>query len=136
MPAGPSLCPGAVELLHALPQPKAIATSASRRTALRHLAATRLAGHFAHVVTRDDVPRGKPAPDSFLRAAALLGARPQRCLAVEDSPTGVAAACAAGLQVLMVAADPPAEARRRCLAVVPDLHAGREVLCAPAIPAA
>lgn len=128
LPDPPPLCPGALELLRSLPLPKAIATSASRPTANRHLTATGLAPHFAHVVTRDDVPRGKPAPDSFCRATALLGVEPARCLAIEDSPTGVAAAEAAGLHVLMVAAAPPAATVRRCIAVVPDLRAAQEVL--------
>lgn len=45
------------------------------------------------------VARGKPAPDLFLHAAASLGAAPQRCLVVEDSPAGVAAGKAAGMTV-------------------------------------
>jgi len=128
LPDPPPLCPGALDLLRTLPQPKAIATSASRRTAHRHLASAGLTSYFAHVVTRDDVPRGKPAPDSFRHATTLLGVEPARCLAIEDSPTGVAAAEAAGLHVLMVAATPPSSASRRCLAVVPDLWAAQEAL--------
>ncbi|MGK5642054.1 HAD family hydrolase [Streptomyces sp. URMC 126] len=54
------------------------------------------------VVTGDDVPRRKPAPDAYLAAAAALGAAPARCVAVEDSLTGVTAARAAGMTVVAV----------------------------------
>lgn len=58
--------------------------------------------HFAVSVTADDTTRTKPAPDPYLAAARLLGADPARCVAVEDTPTGVASAEAAGCQVLAV----------------------------------
>ncbi len=50
----------------------------------------------------DEVPEGKPDPAPYLRAAELLGVEPAECLAVEDSPTGAAAAEAAGCTVLVV----------------------------------
>ena len=75
------------------------------------------------MVTRDDAARGKPAPDIFLRAAALLGVAPERCLAVEDSAHGVAAAHAAGMGVVMVATQAPAEVRQCCVDVVDRLDA-------------
>lgn len=53
-------------------------------------------------VSSDDVPRPKPDPDVYLRAAELLGVEPSRCLVVEDTPTGVAAARAAGMRVVAV----------------------------------
>ena len=62
-----------------------------------HVAAT-----FDALVCGDDVAEGKPAPESHLRAATLLAAAPQECLVIEDSPTGVAAAEAAGMVVLAV----------------------------------
>jgi pseudouridine-5'-monophosphatase len=57
---------------------------------------------FRAAVCGDDprVARSKPAPDIFLAAAADLGAAPQDCLVFEDSPFGVEAACAAGMQVI------------------------------------
>ncbi|MFC4604539.1 HAD family hydrolase [Rhodococcus kronopolitis] len=58
--------------------------------------------HFDVTVCGDEVPHGKPQPDPYLRAAALLGLDPAQCLAVEDSPTGAAAAVAAGCAVLVV----------------------------------
>ncbi|MGW4843665.1 HAD family hydrolase [Nocardia brasiliensis] len=53
-------------------------------------------------VCGDEVPRGKPEPDVYLRAAEQLGVEPRHCVAVEDSPTGVRAAHAAGCAVLVV----------------------------------
>ena len=57
---------------------------------------------FGAVVCGDDVVRPKPAADAYLRAAELLGVDPADCLVIEDSPTGVAAAEAAGMVVLAV----------------------------------
>lgn len=59
-------------------------------------------GSFAAVVCGDEVDHGKPHPEPYLRAARLLGVDPAGCLAVEDSPTGVASATAAGVPVLAV----------------------------------
>ncbi len=50
-----------------------------------------------HLFTATDVPRGKPAPDLFLHAAARMHVQPADCIVVEDSPAGVAAATAAGM---------------------------------------
>jgi HAD superfamily hydrolase (TIGR01509 family) len=59
-------------------------------------------GSFAATVVGDEVPRGKPHPDPYLAAARLVGADPAACVALEDSPTGAAAARAAGCVVLGV----------------------------------
>jgi beta-phosphoglucomutase-like phosphatase (HAD superfamily) len=61
------------------------------------------------------VPRGKPAPDAYQRAAALLGLDPAHCLAIEDSVTGAAAAEDAGCPVLVLPNDVavPSTSRRR-----------------------
>ncbi|MFE2237548.1 HAD family hydrolase [Streptomyces sp. NPDC059442] len=52
-----------------------------------------------NVFSAEDVGRGKPAPDLFLHAAAQMGVAPERCVVVEDSPLGVQAARAAGMDV-------------------------------------
>lgn len=62
-----------------------------------------------HVFSADDVGRGKPAPDLFLRAAARMGVAPERCAVVEDSPLGIEAARAAGMDVYGFSATTPAE---------------------------
>lgn len=54
-------------------------------------------------VTAEDVGNGKPHPEPYLKGAELLGARPGACLAVEDAPSGVSAAKAAGMFVVAVA---------------------------------
>ena len=57
---------------------------------------------FAATVVGDEVPRGKPHPDPYLAAAEALGVDPAACVAIEDSPTGIAAARAAGCFVVGV----------------------------------
>lgn len=57
---------------------------------------------FRAVVTGDAVTHGKPHPESYLRAAEMLGVDPADCVAIEDSRTGAAAANAAGCEVLVV----------------------------------
>jgi HAD superfamily hydrolase (TIGR01509 family) len=59
-------------------------------------------GTFQTMVTGDQVTRGKPDPEPYLTAAERLGVQPSRCVAIEDSPTGVASADAAGCLVLAV----------------------------------
>ncbi len=61
---------------------------------------------FAAVVTGMDVTRGKPDPQVFLLAAERLGLPRERCLVVEDAPTGVAAAKAAGMKCIGLATPP------------------------------
>lgn len=56
------------------------------------------------------VPRGKPHPDLFLYAAREMGADPRRCAVIEDTPSGVLAAVAAGMRVLGFSADSDAAA--------------------------
>ena len=59
-------------------------------------------GSFAVSVTGDEVTNGKPGPEPYLAAAAALGVDPGSCVAIEDSPTGVASALAAGCVTLGV----------------------------------
>jgi len=116
--------PGAVPILDALAAhrlPCAVATSASRVTALSHLSRTGLLPRFVAVVTRDDVAHGKPHPAPFLSAAAALGVPPAQCLAVEDSAPGIRAAHAAGMITVMIGPAPDAQTRRHCRAVVAGL---------------
>ncbi|MFF1698371.1 HAD family hydrolase [Streptomyces sp. NPDC058257] len=61
------------------------------------------------IFSSEDVGRGKPAPDLFLYAAKQMGVAPERCVVVEDSPLGVRAAVAAGMDVLGFTAMTPAE---------------------------
>ncbi|CAM5412488.1 MULTISPECIES: HAD family hydrolase [Streptomyces] len=61
------------------------------------------------IFSSQDVGRGKPAPDLFLYAAERMGTTPERCVVVEDSPLGVQAAVAAGMDVYGFTAMTPAE---------------------------
>lgn len=82
--------------------PLAVCSGSRASVVCGMLEATGLAPHFRHVVTADDVSRAKPAPDGYLLAAAKLGVEPARCVAIEDTPTGIAAARAAGMRVIGV----------------------------------
>ncbi|MGW2043555.1 HAD family hydrolase [Streptomyces sp. NPDC001858] len=62
----------------------------------------------ARIFSSQDVGKGKPAPDLFLYAAERMGVAPQRCVVVEDSPLGVQAAVAAGMDVYGFTAMTPA----------------------------
>lgn len=93
--------------------PMAIATGGPRALIGPRMAALGIEDWFGAVVTADDVERGKPDPDPFLRAAELLGVDPTRCRAYEDAPSGFASARAAGMEVIDVATliDPAAAPR-------------------------
>ena len=90
--------------------PVVLVTMSWRRLADAVLAAAP-PGTFVGSVTGDEVRRGKPDPEPYLRAADLLGVAPSDCLAIEDSPTGVRSAHAAGCLTIavphVVAVDPP-----------------------------
>ena len=63
---------------------------------------------FPVVVSSQDVPRGKPAPDIFLRVAGLVGFPPEECCVIEDSAAGVEAARAAGMASIAITNSLPA----------------------------
>ncbi|MEZ7132353.1 HAD family hydrolase [Nonomuraea sp. AD125B] len=112
---GVPVMPGALELLSDLAAasiPTALVSASPRRVVELVLPCLR---HSFHVVVADgEAARGKPYPDPYLEAARRLGADPRRCVAVEDSPAGVAAATAAGCRVLVAGpAGPPSLARIR-----------------------
>jgi len=96
---------GVPELLDSLGTPFCVASNGPREKMTLTLTRTGLMRHFAdRMFSADDVARPKPAPDLFLLAAARLGFAPSSCVVVEDSPTGVRAARAAGMTVFGYAA--------------------------------
>ena len=104
---GLPLQPGAARLLAALEAlgvPCALVTASSRAIMDAVLKVTGLS--FGVTVCGEDVRRGKPDPEPYQRAAALLGVPPAGCVVLEDSPTGIAAARAAGCPVIAVPSVP------------------------------
>lgn len=92
---------GIAELLAALKTSRCVASNSHHERVRERLALAGLLPFFdPHVFGASQVARGKPAPDLFLFAASRLGVRPDKCLVIEDSPIGVAAALAAGMTVL------------------------------------
>ena len=78
--------------------PFCVASSSSFERIDLALEAMGLTGRFAHVFSAQQVANGKPAPDLFLLASGQLGAAPEACLVIEDSPFGIEAARAAGMR--------------------------------------
>lgn len=98
--------PGIVEALDAITLPTCIASSGSQEKLTLTLGLTGLYERFAgRIFSADEVERAKPDPDLFFYAAERMGVVPERCVVVEDSPWGVAAARAAGMSALGYAAD-------------------------------
>jgi len=79
-----------------------VVTSTRRRHFEIAHARTGLGRFFEFVLTLEDYPRTKPHPDPYLTAVARYGLQPEKCLVVEDSPRGLAAARAAGLECMVV----------------------------------
>ena len=79
-----------------------VATNCPRRVCKSALVALGIYDSLNAVVTSEDVPSGKPAPDVYLRCAELLNAHPRNCLVFEDTPSGALAAKRAGALVVGV----------------------------------
>lgn len=93
--------PGVKEMLPRLGHPCCVASSGTLDRIRYALDVTGLLGLLEpHLFSAGMVAKGKPAPDLFLHAATKMGASPQKCLVVEDSPAGIEAARAAGMTVL------------------------------------
>jgi len=109
---GPRVLPGAAELLaevRAAGLSHALVTSSERQIMDAVISYPGL--NFDVTVCAADVRRSKPHPEPYLRAAALLGADPRYCVALEDSPNGVAAAEAAGCRLVAVPSLVPIQER-------------------------
>lgn len=110
---GVSPKPGIYQLLDALEArhiPAAIASSSPMDRIREYLTPLGLYHRFQAICSGYDMPRGKPAPDIYLHAAAALHLPPQECLALEDSPAGILSAYRAGcLPVLIPDQDVPGE---------------------------
>ncbi|MFI6559047.1 HAD family hydrolase [Streptomyces sp. NPDC050534] len=91
-----------VELLATDGVPMAVASGSSPEAIEAILAGTGLNAYLRTVVSAEEVPRGKPAPDVFLEAARRLGAAPADCVVLEDAVPGAAAAHAAGMRCIAI----------------------------------
>ena len=97
--------PGVFTLLDALRArglPLGVASGSPRNQVDTILRGLEITDRFRAIVAGTDVPRTKPAPDVYLRAAEQIGVTPARCVAIEDSATGITAAKAAGLYAIAV----------------------------------
>ncbi|HTE39573.1 MAG TPA: HAD family hydrolase, partial [Steroidobacteraceae bacterium] len=100
--------PGIAATLSALSLPYCVASSGDHEKIRLTLGATGLLSLFeGRIFSVVDVERPKPAPDVFLLAARRLGVEPSRCVVIEDTPTGVRAAVAAGMHVFGFSANTP-----------------------------
>ena len=116
--------PGARALLEGLDLPWAVVTSAPRELAVRRMAEAGLPAP-AVLVPADEIDRGKPHPEGYLRAAELIGVDPTHCAAFEDAEPGLLSALASGARVVVVGElESPATAG---LERVPDLRSLRLV---------
>lgn len=103
--SGMPVKPGLIELLAYLKgngYRMTMATSTQSALARRYLADAQIDVYFADIVCGDMVEHGKPAPDIYLKAAAVMGIAPAECIALEDSPTGILSAWRAGLKPVMI----------------------------------
>jgi HAD superfamily hydrolase (TIGR01509 family) len=99
--------PGAIEVLKQIDHPRCIASSGPLAKIKHSLQITGLAGFFGtNLYSAYEIGSWKPEPDLFLHAARKMGAGPDECIVVEDSPTGVKAAKAAGMVVLHFSSKP------------------------------
>jgi len=121
---GLPVLPGAVEAVRRMAGlvPTAIASSSPRRLIDLVVSRLDLGDALTVTVSTEEVARGKPFPDGYLRACELLGSDPARSVAVEDSTNGVRSAFAAGMKVVCVPPGfhPPAEDTLALCAAVLD----------------
>jgi HAD superfamily hydrolase (TIGR01509 family) len=97
--------PGVADVLQSLTVPFCVASNGSHEKIRANLRRVGLEEAFeGRFFSAQDVRQGKPAPDLFLHAARTMGVAPGRCAVIEDSPTGLAAARAAGMQCFAYAA--------------------------------
>jgi len=123
---GLPVLPGAVEAVRRMAGlvPTAITSSSPRRLIDLVVARLELGDALTVTVSTEEVPRGKPYPDGYLRACELLGVEAAHSVAIEDSTNGVLSAHAAGMAVVCVPPGfhPPAqETLAFCAAVVDSL---------------
>ena len=118
---GVAVMPGAAELLKSIPASCwCVVTSGTRYLATSRLRFAQL--HIPHVlVAADDVQRGKPDPEPYLKGAQLLQVRPAECLVIEDAPNGIRSAQAGGMKAIALTSTYHATELKEADAVVQNL---------------
>jgi sugar-phosphatase len=130
---GLTVLPGVLGLLAALPSDRwTVVTSATERLARIRLAAGGIPVP-KHLVTAEQVTRGKPHPEPFLAGAALLGIAPAECVVFEDSSSGASAGRSAGCTVVATTFSHPAEFLDTAHYLLPDLTGIRVEIAADQI---
>ena len=127
-----SIFPGVEHLVTALARtlPLAVASGALRQEINAILETAGLIHHFSAIVSAEDVSRGKPEPEIFLKALATLNAQNNNdepiaaadCVVIEDSKEGIRGARRAGMKCLAVTNSHPAELLKEANAVVKSLE--------------
>ncbi len=125
------LKPGArniVEYTHELKIPMGLVTSSHFDDVRERLGS--LTDYFSTIVTRDDVTRGKPAPDLYLEGISRLNLHPDECIVFEDSPAGSQAALNAGLKVVIIPdlVRPDDQLKNQALMICEDLFEALDYL--------
>ncbi len=102
----------------------ALCTSTTESSATRTLRISGTLPYFDELVCAEDVERGKPYPDPFLKAAEKLGLNPGECMALEDSINGIKSAYTAGMITVMIPdlIEPTEEIKPMCYRIVPSLN--------------
>ena len=100
-----------------------VATSTYHDSAVENLTASGIISHFDGIVGGDEITKGKPDPEIFLKAAKLTGFPKEECLVVEDSNNGIKAGIASGIRTVYIKdiVDVPKETTEKAYASCADL---------------
>ena len=117
--------PGVLSVLRMLREhgiPCSVASSTHRENVETIFDVIGVRDYFQAVVTAEDVSRGKPDPEVFLKGAGKIGRDPRRCAVFEDAHVGIEAGLAAGARVIAVATTNPLESLGRAHLAVASLE--------------
>jgi mannitol-1-/sugar-/sorbitol-6-phosphatase len=118
---GVAVMPGAAELIQSIAEGRwCVVTSGTRHLATSRLKLANLPTPKV-LVSADDVTKGKPDPEPYLKGARLLGVNSTECLVIEDASAGIRAAHAGGMKVIAITSTFPASGLREADAIVQKL---------------
>ncbi len=95
--------PGVVELIQRIYKagiPMAVASSSSKKNIISNLSMLGVLSYFQEIVSGEECKKGKPDPEIFQKAAFMLGKKPESCVVIEDSMSGIKAGKAAGMKCI------------------------------------